>query len=144
MLEKQNKCSYNRFNARWKVRVGSMDLPNDVKSLIHLYVILELAIKSVKHDQKLFEAFKVRRPYLAFCTQQLETLKEEFNKVSKSLYKQGVTYEKYQCYNQNECLYSFNCRGNIVPFQYRGEVLKEQVERKINLIVKSVKGEVPS
>lgn len=119
-----------------------LGLPNDIKSMIHLYVILELAIKSVEHDQKLFEAFKVKRPYLSFCTQQLETLKEEFNKVSKSLYKQGVTYDKYRCFNQNECLYSFNYRGKIVPFQYHGEVLKEQVERKISLILRDVKGEV--
>ncbi|MFC7685052.1 hypothetical protein [Ureibacillus sp. GCM10028918] len=119
-----------------------MDLTKEIKSIIHLYVILELAIKSVKHDQKLFESFKVKRPYLSFCTQQLEMLKEEFNKVSKSLYKKGVTYEKYQCFNQNECIYSFNYRGKIIPFQYHGEVLKEQVERKIELILKDVKGEV--
>lgn len=28
---------------------------------------LELAIKSVKHDQKLCESFKIKRPYLSFC-----------------------------------------------------------------------------
>lgn len=119
-----------------------MDLPNEIKPMIHLYVILELAIKSVKHDQKLFESFKVKRPYLSFCTQQLEMLKEEFNKVSKLLYKKGVTYEKYQCFNQNECLYSFNYRGKIIPLKYHGEILKEQVERKINLLIKEVSGEV--
>ncbi len=121
-----------------------MDLPKEIKSMIHLYVILELAIKSVKHDQKLFESFKVKRPYLSFCAEQLELLKEEFNKVSKSLYKAGVTYEKYQCFNQSECLYSFNFRGKIIPFQYNGGVLKGQVERKINLILKAIKREVPN
>lgn len=104
--------------------------------MIHMYVILELAIKSVKHDQKLFESFKVKRPYLLFCTEQLATLKHEFNNVSKYLYKQGITYENYQCFNQNECLYSFNYRGKIIPFQYNGQILKGQVERKIDQIIK--------
>ncbi|MCM3387377.1 hypothetical protein M3649_04415 [Ureibacillus chungkukjangi] len=120
--------------------MNSMDLPNEIKSMIHLYVILELAIKSVKHDQRLFESFKVKRPYINFCTQQLEILKDEFNHVSKSLYKRGVAYENYQCFNRNECFYSFNFRGNIIPFQYTGEVLKGQVERKINLVLKKVSG----
>ncbi|MDN4493787.1 hypothetical protein [Ureibacillus aquaedulcis] len=121
--------------------MSCMVLPKDIKSSIHLYVIIELAIRSVKHDQKLFESFKVKRPYLAFCTQQLETLNEEFNRVSKFLYKQGITYEKYECFNHSECIYSFNYRGKIIPFQYHGEVLKEQVERKYDLILKQYKGE---
>ena len=117
-----------------------MDLPNEIESLIHLHVILELAIKSVKHDQKLFESFKVNRPYLSFCTEQLELLKVEFNQATNALYKKGVTYEQYQCLNQHECLYSFNYRGKIVPLKYHGEVLKKQVERKINLVWKAMKG----
>lgn len=117
-----------------------MNLSKDIKSMIHLYVILELAIKSVKHDQKLFESFKVKRPYLSFCSQQLDMLKEEFTNISKSLYKKGVTYEKYQRFNQNECLYSFNYRGKIISLKYHGEILKAQVERKISLNIRRSEG----
>jgi hypothetical protein len=111
-----------------------MDITKEIKSNIHLYVILELAIKSVQHDQKLFQSFKMRRLYLSFFDQQLEILKEEFNKVKKALCKQGTIFDNYQCFNHKECIYSFKFRGKVVPFQYHGDVLKEQVERKMALM----------
>lgn len=117
-----------------------MNITNEIKSNIHLFVILELAIKSVQHDKILFESFKVKRPYLFFCDQQLVMLQEEFKKISKTLFKQGVKYEKYKCISKNECIYSFLCKGIVVPFRYNGDLLKEQVERKINLTWQSMKG----
>lgn len=116
-----------------------MYLSDKLKSNIHLYVILELAIKSVQHDQKLFESFKIKRPYLLSCDQQLSILRKEFKKLSKELFKQGVRYEKYQCISKNECMYYFMCRGEIIPFHYYGDVLKEQVERKIKLVLTKIK-----
>ena len=118
-----------------------MNLKKEVKSNIHLYVILELTIKSVQHDQKLFESFKVKRPYLSLCNQQLEVLSQEFKQLSNTLYKQGVKYEKYQRINHNDCIYSFICHGDVILFQYRGDALKEQVERKIKLTWQSMMDE---
>ncbi len=115
-----------------------MNITDEIKINIHLYVILELAIKSVEHDQKLFESFKVHRPYTALCKGQLKVLNEEFKQIKKALYKQYVKFEKYQCINHKECIYSFKCRGEILPFRYDGGALKEQVERKINILWKSV------
>lgn len=121
--------------------MGYINVPDKVKSNIHLYVILELAIKSVQHDQQLFESFKIKRPYLSFCDKQIVMLKEEFKNITKVLYKQGVKFEKYMCINKHECIYSFKCQGEVVPFHYHGNVLKNQVERKLNFTWKLVKGE---
>lgn len=121
--------------------MSCMNITNEIKTNIHLYVILELTIKSVQHDKKLFESFKVKRPYLSFCNDQLEILNREFKLIEKSLYKRGVKYKEYQCINHSECLYSFNYRGQVVPFHYHGDILKEQVERKINLMWHSMKTE---
>jgi hypothetical protein len=55
-----------------------------------LYVILELTIKSVQHDQKLFALFRVKRPYVSFYDQQLEVLNGTFKQILKTLFKQGV------------------------------------------------------
>jgi hypothetical protein len=111
-----------------------MEITKEIKSNIHMYVILELTIKSVQHDQKLFQSFKMKRSYQAFFDKQLEILKEEFNQVKKALYKQGIIYDNYQCFNHKECIYSFKFRGKVVPIQYHGDVLKEQVERKMALM----------
>jgi len=117
-----------------------MNITDEIKLNIHLYVILELAIKSTQHDKKLFESFKVKRPYLSFCDQQLEILKKEFKIVTKSLYKHGVKFEKYLRTGINDCLYSFVCRGEVVPFHYYGDTLKTQVERKLKLTWQSMEG----
>lgn len=111
-----------------------MDLTSEIKRDIHFYVILELAIKSVQHDKKLFESFRFRRPYLALCEQQIEVLNEEFKALSRTLYKQGIKYEKYKSTGENECMYYFLCQGESVPFHYQGNMLKKQVEKKINLM----------
>ncbi len=118
-----------------------MELNSEVKSMIHVYVILELAIKSVQHDQKLFESFKVKRPYLSLCEQQLSILKEEFSKTTKALLNQGIKYEKYQSIKKTECMYYFLCRGEVIPFHYSGDDLKKQVERKIVITMSKIKGE---
>ncbi|SOC42731.1 hypothetical protein SAMN05877842_113101 [Ureibacillus acetophenoni] len=118
-----------------------MNINSEIKSNIHLYVILELAIKSLQHDQKLFESFTVKRPYLSLCERQIEILKDEFQKVKRALLKQGVKYENYEVVKKNECMYYFLCRGEIIPFHYHGELLKKQVERKIQLTWSNFKGD---
>ena len=118
-----------------------MPLNSDIKKTIHLYVILELAIKSLQHDQKLFESFTVKRPYISLCEQQINILKEEFKRTARALLKQGIKFEKYQATNKNECMYSFLCRGEILTFHYQGDALKKQVEKKISLIWSNIKGE---
>lgn len=110
-----------------------MNVSDDIRLNIHLYAILDLAIKSVQHDQILFKSFKINRPYIALCEKQLKELNNELKGISKHLYKTGVKYEKYQCINKNICIYSFLCRGVIVPFQYNGDLLLEQVEKKLKL-----------
>nr|WP_106779544.1 hypothetical protein [Lysinibacillus timonensis] len=118
-----------------------MNINEQLRSSIHIYVILDLAIKSLQHDQKLFDSFKVKRPYLSLCEEQLSALKEEFKIVKKSLLKQGIRYEKYESTKKNECMYYFLCRGEIIPFHYYGDVLKKHVERKISLTWNILKGE---
>lgn len=110
-----------------------MYITDDIRKKIHLYAILNLAIKSVQHDQKLFKSFKIYRPYLAMCEKQLKELTKELKDISRQLYKTGIKYERYQRLNENECIYSFLCRGEIVPFQYNGNSLLKQVEKKINI-----------
>ncbi|HWL23347.1 MAG TPA: hypothetical protein VNR38_06295 [Ureibacillus sp.] len=117
-----------------------MSQSSDLKLNIHLYVILDLAIKSLQQDKKHFESFKLNRPYLAFCEKQISLLSEEFKTVSRALNKQGAKYEKYQRINKTICIYSFRYRGEILPFQYNGDQLLEKVEQKIMRTWKLLKG----
>ena len=104
--------------------------------MIHTYVILELAIKSIEHDKKLFNSFQFKRSYLPFIDEFLKSLTKEFNQTSKRLYKEGIKKETYQRINEEKCLYTFLYRGEIIPFLYQSEDLKNQVERKIETILK--------
>lgn len=64
-----------------------MSLRNGIKLMIHTYVILELAIKSIEHDKKLFNSFQFKRSYLPLMDAFLESLTEEFKQTSKSFIK---------------------------------------------------------
>lgn len=110
-----------------------MEVTNEMKSSIHAYVILELAIQSINHDKKIFESFRVKRPYIALCDHYINSLNEELKQINNSLYRHGIKKENYRKINDKECLYSFMYRGEILPFLYQGEALKHQVERKIML-----------
>lgn len=119
-----------------------MNVTDEIKSNIHLYVILDLAIKSVQHDQKLFESFKVYRPYIKLCDRQLNVLNDEFKQVQRALYKGYVSFVSYRCINHNECNYDFRYRKELISFLYKGEDLKEQVDRKIKLVLQTLGEEV--
>ncbi|RKQ12289.1 hypothetical protein [Ureibacillus endophyticus] len=115
-----------------------MSLRNGIKLMIHTYVILELAIKSIEHDKKLFNSFQFKRSYLPLMDAFLESLTEEFKQTSKKLYKEGIKKETYQRISDEKCLYTFLCRGEVLPFIYQSEDLKNQVQRKIETILKKL------
>ena len=114
-----------------------MKITDELRLNIHMYAILDLAIKSLQHDQKLFESFKISRPYITMCKKQLEVLNDELRVISRQLYRAGARYEGYQCISKTECVYSFLYRGQTIPFHYNGNLLLEQVERKIKLNLQS-------
>ncbi|SOC11708.1 hypothetical protein SAMN05880501_106251 [Ureibacillus xyleni] len=115
---------------------ASMELKKETELAIHTYVILELAIKSIEHDKKLFDSFQFKRSYLPLMDQFLESLTEEFKQTSKRLYKEGIKKETYQRINNEKCLYTFLYRGEVIPFVYQSVDLKNQVERKIETFLK--------
>lgn len=115
-----------------------MNVSDEIKTTVHLYVILDLTIKSVQHDQKLFESFKIYRPYVNRCECKLKLLNEELKQVKKALYKQYVSFVSSRCNRHNECDYDFRYKKELITFRYKGEVLKEQVDRKINLVLQAI------
>jgi len=99
----------------------------DERQLLHKYLLLELAVKSLQIDYKKTEQFKI--VFLPLMDSLLKELQQEFFNLKRQLAKLRIRVVEWQHVDENFIDVQVATAGNDVVLRYANQALKTKVEK---------------
>lgn len=117
---------YNQHNWKLIFRIKA-----DERHLLHKYLLLELAVKSLQIDYKKTEQFKMKLVFLPLMDSLLKELQHEFFNLKRQLAKQRIRVVGWQPVDEHFSDVQVATAGNDLVLRYANQALKTQVEKLI-------------
>lgn len=101
----------------------------DERQLLHKYLLLELAVKSLQIDYKKTEQFKMKIVFLPLMDSLLKELQQEFFNLKRQLAKLRIRVVEWQPVDENFIDVQVATAGDDVILRYANQALKTKVEK---------------
>lgn len=101
----------------------------DERQLLHKYLLLELAIKSLQIDYSKLEAFKMKVVFLPMMDSLLKELRQEYFDLKRQLFQHRIRVVKWHPVDEYFSDVQVATAGNDVVLRYANQALKTQVEK---------------
>ncbi|MGE7129141.1 aconitate hydratase [Lysinibacillus xylanilyticus] len=102
------------------------------RQLLHKYLLMELAVKSLQIDYPKVERFKMKDVFLPFMDSLLKELRQEFFNLKRQLSQQQIRVVGWTPVDENFTDVQIATAGNDVELRYANQALKTQVEKLIS------------
>lgn len=110
------------------------------RQLLHKYLLLELAIKSLQIDYQKVENFKMKIVFLPLLDSLLKELRLEYFNLKRQLAQQRIRVVGWKHVDEYFSDVQVATAGNDVVLRYANQALKTQVEKMLtNLINEKMK-----
>ncbi|MGE7843625.1 aconitate hydratase [Lysinibacillus sp. NPDC093712] len=103
----------------------------DERQLLHKYLLLELAVKSLQVDYKKTEQFKMKIVFLPIMDTLLKELRQEYFNLKRQLTQLRIKVVGWQPVDEYFSDVQVATVGNDVILRYANQALKSQVEKLI-------------
>ncbi|MGE7692276.1 aconitate hydratase [Lysinibacillus sp. NPDC097214] len=101
----------------------------DERQLLHKYLLLELAVKSLQSDYKKVEKFKMKSVFLPLMDTLLKDLRQELFKLKRQLTQLRIRVVGWQTVDDYFSDVQVATAGDDVVLRYANQALKTQVEK---------------
>ncbi|KGA83791.1 aconitate hydratase [Lysinibacillus fusiformis] len=101
----------------------------DERKLLHKYLLLELAIKSLQVDYDKLEQFKMNKVFIPMMDKLLNNLRQDFFNLKGELAKKHIRAVGWQPIDEYFSDIQVATAGNDVVLRYANQALKSQVEK---------------
>lgn len=101
----------------------------DERQLLHKYLLLELAIKSLQIDYSKLETFKMKVVFLPLMDALLKDLRQEYFDLKRQLVQQKIRVIGWTNVDEYFSDVQIATAGNDVVLRYANQALKTQVEK---------------
>lgn len=108
----------------------------DERQLLHKYLLLELAVKSLQVDYNKLEQFKMKIIFLPLMDSLLKELRQEYFDLKGQLLKQRIRVVGWNRVDDYFSDVQVATAGNDVILRYANQALKTQVEKLIVSYIK--------
>ncbi|WP_342442921.1 aconitate hydratase [Lysinibacillus sp. FSL K6-0075] len=108
----------------------------DERQLLHKYLLLELAVKSLQVDYNKLEQFKMKIVFLPLMDSLLKELRQEYFDLKGQLFKRRIRVVGWKRVDDYFSDVQVATAGNDVILRYANQALKTQVEKLIVSYVK--------
>ncbi|MFJ7406146.1 MULTISPECIES: aconitate hydratase [unclassified Lysinibacillus] len=99
------------------------------RQLLHKYLLLELAVKSLQIDYKKTEQFKMKIVFLPLMDSLLKELRQEYFNLKRQLAQHRIRVVGWQPVDEYFSDVQVATAGNDVVLRYANQALKSQVEK---------------
>lgn len=101
----------------------------DERQLLHKYLLLELAVKSLQVDYCKLEQFKMKTVFLPMMDSLLKELRQEYFNLKRELAQKRIRVVGWQPIDEYFSDVQVATAGNDVVLRYANQALKSQVEK---------------
>lgn len=110
-----------------------MDVINgEQRRLLHQYLLLDLAVKSLQHDLTVAEHFKMKRVFLPAMDALLKQLHKDYFQLKRQLAQQKIRLVGWHRIDDYFSDVQVATAGNDEVLRYANQALKTQVEELVN------------
>lgn len=99
------------------------------RQLLHKYLLLELAVKSLQVDYYRLEQFKMKTVFLPMMDSLLKDLRQEYFHLKGELAQKRIRVVGWQLVDEYFSDVQVATAGNDVVLRYANQALKSQVEK---------------
>lgn len=103
----------------------------DERQLLHKYLLIELAVKSLQIDYQKTEQFKMKEVFLPIIDALLKQLRQEFFNLKRQLAKQRIRVVGWRTVDEYFSDVQVATSGGDVVLRYANQAIKSQVEKLI-------------
>lgn len=101
----------------------------DERQILHKYLLLELAVKSLQIDYQKAEQFKMKIVFLPLMDSLLKELRQEYFNLKRQLAQHRIRVVGWQPVDEYFSDVQVATAGNDVVLRYANQALKSQVEK---------------
>ncbi|MEK4170948.1 aconitate hydratase [Lysinibacillus sp. FSL L8-0312] len=102
------------------------------RQLLHKFLLLELAVKSLQIDYPQVEQFKMKEVFLPIMDSLLKTLRHEYFELKRQLGQQRIRVVGWTNVDEYFSDVQVATAGDDVVLRYANQALKTKVEKLIN------------
>lgn len=104
----------------------------DERRVLHQYIILDMAIKSLQKDYLQIEQLKMAKVFIPIVDRLLRDIRNDFYNKKRMLAKSGIEVVKWVKTSQYFSSCTIKTSGEDEVHEYANQALKTQVEELIN------------
>lgn len=108
----------------------------DERRLLHQFIILDMAIKSLQKDYLQIENLKMSKVFIPIVDQLLKDIRNDFYNKKRMLAKSGIEVVKWVKTSEYFSACTIKTTGEDEVHEYANQALKTQVEELINAYLK--------
>lgn len=108
------------------------------RSILHQYIILDMAIRSLQQDYSAFENLRMSKVFVPIVDDLLKTIRNDFYNKKRWLNQKGISVVKWVKTDEYFSEVTIKTKGEDVVLQYANQALKTKTEE---LILSYLKGE---
>lgn len=101
----------------------------DQRKILHKYLLIELAVKSLQIDHQKVEQFKMKKVFLPFMDTLLKELRQEYLDLKRQLFQQQIRAVGWTTIDEYFSDIQVATAGEDVVLRYANQALKTQVEK---------------
>lgn len=106
-------------------------ISGEQRKLLHQFLLLDLAIRSLQHDYKMIEQLKMKVAYLPFIDTLLKSLQKDYFNLKRQLAKQKIRVVGWHRIDTYFSDVHIATAGNDEKLRYANQALKTEVEQLI-------------
>ncbi len=105
---------------------------SEQRQLVHKFLLLELAVKSLQIDYLKIEQFKLKNVFIPLMDSLLKDLRKECFDLKRQLAQQKIRFVSWSKIDEYFSDAKIATAGNDVELRYANQALKSKVENLIN------------
>ncbi|MER2171371.1 MAG: aconitate hydratase [Psychrobacillus psychrodurans] len=99
------------------------------RQLLHKYLLIDLAVKSLQIDYQKAEQFKMKVVFLPFIDTLIKDLRKEYIELKNQLAQQRIRVVEWRTVDEYFSDVQVATAGNDIVLRYANQALKTQVEK---------------
>lgn len=101
------------------------------RSILHQYIILDMAIRSLQQDYSSLEKLKMSNIFISIVDGLFKTIRNDFYNKKRMLNQKGISVVKWVKTDEYFSEVTIKTKGEDVVLQYANQAIKTQVEKLI-------------
>lgn len=112
------------------------------RKMVHKYLLIELAIKSLQVDYLKVEQFKMNKVFVPLMDTLLKELRQEYFELKRQLFQQKIRVVGWTTIDEYFSDVQIATAGDDVVLRYANQALKTKVEQLITSYIKNDQGSI--